>query len=83
MSGVSQIHVDAAVRTITRFEQLIEDTRRNCELAIMSCDAAVARLQQRETIKCSLCRLDVDATKINMPHRCGDKNCPLKRSEGR
>lgn len=82
MTQVSQVHVDAAIRTIVRFEDLIDQMQRATSRALIECDVAVARLTKRETVKCSKCHIEVDPARITMPNRCMDQSCPLKKDEG-
>lgn len=83
MTNVSQAQVDTAIRVICQFEDLVDRMQRDTARALIECDVAIAKLTQRQTVKCPKCRIEVDATRINMPGRCMDSGCPLKpKDEG-
>lgn len=78
---ISQVYVNEAARLCARFDTLIEDIQRSCELMIMEADSLQAHLAKRETVKCEKCRIDVDVSKLNLPGRCRDRGCPLRKDE--
>jgi hypothetical protein len=77
MAALSQHQVDEAARLVARFDTIIGDMQRSCARALTECDTAMARLQNRPTVKCDRCRVEVDPSKISMPNRCMDRCCPF------
>lgn len=78
---INQVAVNEATRLVARFDTLIEDMQRACSAMLKESEATVARLSGRPTVRCLKCRVEVDATKINLPNRCMDRQCPVKQQE--
>lgn len=78
MTALDQHHVNEAARLIARFDTVLEDAQRAIARGLMECDAGMARLQGRPTVKCERCRVEVDQSKVHLPNRCMDKQCPHK-----
>lgn len=78
---VSQVAVDAATQLIDRFDLVLEDMQNAMSMMLRASEGAEAMLAGRETVKCTRCGVSVDASKINLPNRCMNTQCPVKAPE--
>ena len=52
-------------------------------LAFSLASAILIEMDDMNTVKCPLCRVDVPIDKIDLPNRCLHPQCPLKRPRAR